>query len=224
MSHFFLPPPRPGKYASSSCVGISPSPWSSHSLSKARPGSSSKSCQHSSWLWQNTKTEPLKFYHSGFLVHIGNLLFLMQTLSIFHEKPDVGMGRHKKELMTKPKTSTDMRLYQQLRGTETTLRQMESESVCVHTGRTVGRWIPPYQLCLLRGSTQKTSSQSTHMSWGAVRWIHYWPYSPPNQLGGVGRDTVVAERMQEKVTSEKSLGRNACWEAYFRSLHFIYYI
>lgn len=26
MSHFLLPPPMPGKYASSSCVGISPSP------------------------------------------------------------------------------------------------------------------------------------------------------------------------------------------------------
>lgn len=100
--HFILTPPMPWKY--SGFVDNSPSPWISYSFSGPEQGSIYKSFQNSSWLWQNnTKTELLKIFHRGFLIYIGNLLFLMQPLPIFLLKISWRQGEENKKVMIKLK-------------------------------------------------------------------------------------------------------------------------
>ena len=104
MARFLLALPMPCKYWRSSSVGDSLSPWISHSFRGPEQGSIFKSFQHSSWLWpKNTKTELLEFFHGGCLIHIGNLLFLMQPLLVLCcffffmknlTKAKEGHGRH----------------------------------------------------------------------------------------------------------------------------------
>lgn len=109
MARFLLVLPMPYKYWRSSSVGDSLSLWISHSFCGPEQGSIFKSFQRSSWLWpNNTKTELLEFLHGGCLIHIGNLLFLMQPLLFFfffspHEKPHEGKAGPRKKLVTKSK-------------------------------------------------------------------------------------------------------------------------
>lgn len=116
------------------------------------------------------------------------------------------MGMPKKKLVTKLKRPGLTWDYsQQLRGTETTLRDGEWMCVCapVHDGGEMGGTSP--SALSVKGIHPKNLIPPTHRSWGAARWIHYSPYSPPSQQRGVGMDTVVAKWMQENVTNEKTL-------------------
>lgn len=171
--HFIPTPPMPRKY--SSFVGNSPSPWISHSFSGWGQDSIYKFFQNSSWLWQkNTKTELLKGFYRGFLIHMGNLLFLMQPLN-FSLKTSWRHGEAKEESHDKTKkTRTDIISSQKLRRTETKLRQIGGG------GAGMKRWgekrwvIPLHQLCLMWGIHLENSTPAYHLSW-AVRWTYYWP-------------------------------------------------
>ena len=75
-------------------------------------------------LAKNTKTELLEFFHGGCLIHIRNLLFLMQPLLFcfffFSWKTSRRQRRATKETRDKiQRTRTDMRQDQKLKGTET---------------------------------------------------------------------------------------------------------
>ena len=184
MSRFLLALPMPCKYRRSSSVGDSLSPWISHSFHGPEQGSIFKSFLRSCWLWpKKTKTELLEFFHGGCLIHIGNLLFLMQPLPFFfffHEKPHEGKGGPRKKFVTKSKglglTCDKIRSWKELKLTRGRWR----ERVCKrHRERARKRGSVRWVTCLhqLSGeSLQKTPAQPTHLSWGAVGWTLYWPY------------------------------------------------
>lgn len=96
MFSFILMPPLSYKYASPNSVGYSSSHCISSSLSGSGMGSIFKFFQNSSWLWQKTKTELSKFFHSRFLIYMGTFAISVAASPNFSVKTSQRHGEAKK--------------------------------------------------------------------------------------------------------------------------------